>query len=440
MISNSFDRRTVLKLGALSILGSPQVLAKETGSEKRCVYILLQGAPSHIDLWDPKPNAPAEIRGVFQPIETKIPGCLFGSLLQNSARIADKLAVVRSMTHQFTNHIAGTYVMMTGSVVQPDADREAHAEDFPGPGAVLNYLRSGNIGQGNSKVPVSVSLPNWLSIPGPSNRMPGQYGGFLGSAYDPFLIQGEPQKKDFRPLNLTLPPEIPLERFQRRGDLLSVIDQTAREMEVAATRTHDRLYSVAQDLLTNPQVRDALDLSRESDQIRDRYGRSKIGQSLLLARRLLEAGVTLVAFNEFNQGWDHHGDIENNLKIKVPPMEQAFAALIEDLEERGMLDSTLVINSGEFGRTPVINPQRGRDHWPNAYTTVLAGGGIRGGQVVGSTDARGAEVASKPISPADLLATLWTSLGIDPHTELRDRTNRPIALTTGQLIEGMIVP
>ena len=433
--SSLLPRRELLRIGALSLFGAigSRSFAAERSGSRSCIFILLQGGASHHDLWDPKPDAPAEVRGPFGTLATALPGVRFGELLPRTAAIADKLVIVRSMTHQFTNHIAGTYITLTGSTNQPDADREARSEDFPGPGAVLNYLQTEP-----PRVPVSVSLPNWLSIPGPSNRMPGQYGGFLGSTFDPFLVQGDPNQTGFRPLSLTLPDEVPGGRFQTRTDLLRQIDAGAEYLENQATRTRDRLYSTAYDLLTDPRVREALDLSGESTAVRDRYGRSKIGQSLLLARRLVEAGVRFVAYNEFNQAWDHHGDIQGALKRLVPAMEQGHSALVEDLHERGLLDSTLVVNTGEFGRTPQINGGRGRDHWPFVYSTVLAGGGLRGGQVYGASDAKGAYVASKPVSPADLLATLWTSLGIDPRTEIHDRSNRPYALCTGQPLHELL--
>lgn len=446
-LSTDFSRRELLRIGGLSLFatgastGLSSVLTaanrqspiEPVAPQRNCIYMMLQGGPSHIDLWDPKPEASEQVRGVFRPIDTNLPGLRFGELMAQTAKIGHHLAVVRSMTHRFNNHIAGTYIMLTGSTDQPNADREARAEDFPGPGAVLNYLQTTP-----PKVPVSVSLPTWLSIPGPSNRMPGQYAGFLGSSYDPFLIQGEPEKPGFKPLSLTLPDEIAHGRFTQRTDLLAQLDAGTRHLENKATRTRDRLYESAYELLTDPRVKEALDLSREPDASRDRYGRNRIGQSLLLARRLVEAGVRLVGYNEFNQAWDHHGNIEGALKSRVPQMEQAFSTLVQDLEQRGLLGDTLVVNTGEFGRTPVINGNGGRDHWPDAYTTVLAGGGIRGGQIYGSTDDKGAYVATKPVSPDDLLATVWTCLGIDPHTELRDRLNRPLALSKGRVVAELL--
>jgi hypothetical protein len=443
-----FDRRGFLRIGALSVLGS--TLATEsraaagqpTASEAKpatrraadsCIFMLLQGGPSHIDLWDPKPDAPAEVRGEFKTIETAIPNVRFGELLAHTAKIADRCTLLRSMTHQFNNHIAGTYIMLTGSTDQPNQDREAAAKDFPGPGAVLNYLEPPR-----AAVPTSIALPTWLSIPGPSNRMPGQYGGFLGSLYDPLLISGEPQKPDFRPTSMTLPASMSPERVESRYGLLKDLDALRRRLEPTTVETHSLFNQTAYELLTDPRVREALDLTKEKDAVRDRYGRTKIGQSLLLARRLVEVGVRFVGYNEFNQGWDHHGNIVQALKSRVPPMEQGFAALVADLSERGMLDRTLVVNTGEFGRTPTINKTRGRDHWPDVYTTVVAGGGITPGMVYGASDSKGGHVKDNPVSPADLLATMWRQMGIDPHTQLHDRQNRPIRLSPGNVVQGIL--
>ncbi len=432
------NRRELLRLGALSVFSAglaPLVSANAPSSKRagRCIFLFLQGGPSHVDLWDPKPNAPAEVRGPFQTIATALPGVRFGELLPHHAAVADKLAIVRSMTHRFTNHIAGTYITLTGSTNQPDADREAKGDDFPGPAAILNYLE-----RTPSGVPASVSLPNWLSIPGPSNRMPGQYGGLLGTACDPFLIAGEPQQPDFRPLALTLPGDLAPDRVRGREGLREQLDQAARRLEVRGAAAHDRLTQAALQLVTDPRVREAVDLGRESDRVRDRYGRTKIGQSLLLARRLIEAGVRYVGCNEFNQTWDTHGDLTKRYKSIVPPMDQAFAALVEDLAVRGLLSETLVINAGEFGRTPTVNKDGGRDHWPRTYSAILAGGGVRGGQVYGSSDSRGSDVADLPVSPADLLATLWTCLGVDTATELHDRQDRPFTLCSGRVPAGLL--
>lgn len=435
-------RRELLRIGGVSLLAplaitgtAARAALQGANNDTRCLFIFLQGGPSHLDLWDPKPQAPAEIRGPFSPIATAIPGVQFTEVVPRAAAVLQHVAVVRSMSHRFTNHIAGTYIMHTGSTVQQDTDREANPSDSPGPGAILNYLQSK---RGPSPVPVSISLPTWLSIPGPSNRMPGQYAGFLGTNYDPFLIQGDPNSSDFRPLTLTLPQEVDASRFGSRRDLLQQFDDGARHLENLATHTRDRLYETALELLTDPHVREAVDLSREPLARRDRYGRTKFGQSLLLARRLSEAGVKYVAYNEFNQHWDTHNTLPRTLRQRATVWDKAYSALIEDLVDRGLLEKTLVINTGEFGRTPQFNVTGGRDHWPFAYSALLAGGGIRGGQVYGSTDSRGAAVLNKPVQPCDLLATLWSQLGIDPHLELRDRLGRPQLLCDGRPLTELL--
>ncbi|MBX3413575.1 MAG: DUF1501 domain-containing protein [Pirellulales bacterium] len=438
----NISRREVLRIGCVSLFGSAVGRASLAGTAERpaashngrsCIFMLLQGGPSHLDLWDPKPEAPAEVRGGYAPIDTNVPGIRFTTMLPETARVADKLAVVRSVTHAFNNHIAGTYITLTGSADQPNQDREAKGDDFPGPGAVLNYLQ-----RVPTAVPPAISLPTWLSIPGPSNRMPGQYGGFLGGVHDPFLISGDPEQEDFRPLSLTLPDGCDAGRMSGRWSLLGEMDAAACAIDRRETQTYDRLHSCAYELLTDPRVREAVDLSREPDSVRERYGKTKIGQSLLLSRRLVEAGVRLVGYNAFNQEWDTHQNIPGRYSQIMPGMDRAYSALISDLAERGVLDTTLVINAGEFGRTPLINQDGGRDHWPDVYTVALAGGGIRGGQVYGSSDKKGAFVGSDPVSPADLLATMWQILGINPATELRDRLNRPLVLSRGRVLSELL--
>jgi len=431
------SRRELLRIGGVSILGAfsggtrrNAAAGSATPAARHCIFLLLQGGASHIDLWDPKPRAVAEIRGPFRPVATAVPGIVFGELLEASAAIADRLCVIRSMTHRFSNHIAGTYVTLTGSSAQPDQDREAHGDDFPGPGPVIDLLQAPVPG-----VPRAVSLPNWLSIPGPSNRMPGQYGGFLGATHDPFVVEGDPNATNFKPLSLGLAEGMSADRIERRLTLSRRLDAAARLLERRLAARYDQLAESAYDLVTDGRVRRALDVAAEPDAVRDRYGRTKIGQSLLLARRLTEAGVPFVAYNAFNQEWDTHGGLFTRYHQIVPPMDRAFAGLVADLDERGLLAETLVVNTGEFGRTPQINKDAGRDHWPAAYSTVLAGGGVRGGVVVGASDSKGAEVADRPVSPADVLATMYQALGIAPDTILRDRLDRPITLSDGRVLD-----
>jgi len=433
-LSHDFHRRALLQVGALSLFGgiAGSAAAAASPPRRQCIFILLQGGPSHHELWDPKPQASPEIRGPFGIVDTAL-GVPFGEIVPHTAKVADRLCVVRSMTHQFNNHIAGTYIALTGSANQQNNDREAHSDDFPGPGAILNALE-----RGLPSVPRSVSLPNWLSIPGPSNRMPGQYGGFLGSRYDPFLIEGDPNQDQYKPLSLTLPDSLDAGRLGTRLSLSAQLDSAARLLDGELNARYDRLRQSAYDLVVDGRARKALDLSEESAATRDRYGRTKFGQSLLVARRLVEAGVQFVAYNAFNQEWDTHGGLAGRYKQIVPPMDQAFAALVADLAERGLLDSTLVVNTGEFGRTPRINKDGGRDHWPNAYSTVLAGGGLKQGFVYGESDHHGAEVLSRPVSPADLLATMWRQLGIAPTTEIYDRLHRPHRVSDGRVVSELI--
>ena len=433
------SRREILRIGAISVLGTAAggtwraSGAKREGNDNQAIFIMLQGGPSHLDLWDPKPQLGREIRGPFDTIPTKIPGVLFGELMKETARIADKLTLIRSMSHQFTNHIAGTYVTMTGSNNQPDQDREANPDDFPGPGAILSHEEPAVHG-----VPSSVSLPNWLSIPGPSNRMPGQYGGFLGSIHDPFVIEGDPSKKDYNPLSLKLADGMSPDRLAGRISLLQQLDDAARRLETPHGAQMDALRRSAFDLIVDGRVRRALDLEREPAAVRDRYGRNKIGQSFLLARRLIEAGVRFVSYNDFNQRWDTHGAILNTYRDIVPPMEQAYATLVADLDERGLLDRTLVVNAGEFGRTPMINKDAGRDHWPNVYSVALAGGNVKRGFVHGASDNKGSEVADSPVHPADILATLWHHLGLSPQTVIEDRLGRPHWISEGKVIQAIL--
>ena len=268
--------------------------------------------------------------------------------------------------------------------------------------------------------------------------MPGQYAGFLGSVHDPFLVEGDPSRKDYRPLALSLPIGVTGQRMGSRLSLMQQLDSSARLLESELRQRYDHLQNSAYEMVVSGTIREALDLSAEPDALRDRYGRNRVGQSLLVARRLIEAGVQFVGFNEFNQKWDTHGGLVERYRGIVPAMEAGFATLVEDLADRGLLDRTLVINTGEFGRTPKINSGAGRDHWPNVYSTVLAGGGVQGGSVFGSSDSRGAEVLSAPVSPADVLATMYEILGVDPATELRDRLDRPKQLSGGRVLRQIL--
>ena len=435
-----WSRRELLHVGGLSIagalspFGTPEGLTCEVSRpKKRCIFLMLQGGPSHLDLWDPKPRAGKEVRGPFNPMSTRLPGVAFGELIPGQASIADRLTVIRSMTHKFTNHIAGTYITLTGSTNQQDRDREAHPDDFPGPGAILNHLCPSQ-----TSIPNSVSLPNWLSIPGPSNRMPGQYGGFLGPICNPFLVEGDPNRNDYNPLSLAAGSETSLARLQGRQSLLEQLDQTARWLDRDKVLESSRLHQSAYELVTDGRIRDALRLNDVREAERDRYGRSQLGQAILLAKRLSQAGVPWVGYNEFNQKWDTHGGLKGRYESIVPPLDQAFTALVSDLEKDGALEDTIVVLAGEFGRTPKINGDAGRDHWPNAYSIVMAGGGLRPGLIYGQTDNQGAEVIQDAVSPADVLATVWKLMGLDPAATIHDRLGRPHPVSNGRVRHELI--
>ncbi|MCA9105232.1 MAG: DUF1501 domain-containing protein [Planctomycetales bacterium] len=444
-IDGRWNRRDWMRIGAVSLgamsLGtnpwsaaSTATLDASTGDDPAsashsCIFVLLQGGPSHIDLWDPKPLAGSDVRGSFAPASTSVPSVHFTELVPEMAKRFDQFSVVRSVSHPFANHIAGTYITLTGSYNQQDRDREAHGDDFPGPGAILPHLQPPR-----TEVPASISLPNWLSIPGPSNRMPGQYGGFLGAVRDPFVLEGDPNGDGFDPLGLKSGSALPIERLDDRRGLLTELDVASRWLDSEVRRSGDRYLQSAFELVCSGKFRTALDLGRESDETRDRYGRNKLGQSFLLARRLIEAGVRWVSINEFNQKWDTHGDLVRRYQDIVPPLDRAYGALLDDLSRLGLERECMVCLGGEFGRTPKINPQAGRDHWPNAYSMLLAGGKVRGGVAWGETDAQGAEVAAQGVRPADVLATLWQHLGIDPKTTIHDRLDRPYLVSEGRVL------
>jgi hypothetical protein len=396
------------------------------------VLVFLTGAPSHIDTFDLKPDAPEEIRGTFRPIDTAAPGLTFCEHLPKLARLAGKLAVIRSMTHGLPSHEHATHMMLTGiDVMPPGATHMASRADWPCYASGVDYLRPCADG-----VPSGVLLPTYLNN---GYGFSGQTAGLLGPKYDPWQIRRDPNDRGFAVDELTLPVGLRAEAVMHRRKLLAEVERQSRAIEDEGARTSfDGIQGKAFTMLGAGAVKRALDLEREDPRLRDRYGRHMIGQSLLLARRLVEAGVRFVNVNDkITNGqlanWDSH---ENNFpRLKddlLPPADQAFSALIEDLESRGLLESTLVVALAEFGRTPRINGNRGRDHWPDCFSVVLAGGGVRGGVIHGASDRFGAFPALDPVSPGDLAATLFWRFGIDPHTEIRDLIARPYRVAEGQ--------
>lgn len=405
------------------------------GKAKSVILIFNCGAPSHIDLWDMKPKAAENVRGPFKPIATNVPGIQISELMPSLAPLADRYAIVRSVHHRQTQHNTGMYWSIVGKPYPIDSTLiNPSRRDYPSFGTLVGWLarRDGYSGP----------LPPYVITPAPhcdstAYITPGQFGGCLGAQYDPFVLNADPNAKDFQVPAIGLPPDMPPTRVSERRSLLKQIDESA----VAAMPAFDTARDKAFSMVASPEVRAAFDLSREPARIRDRYGRHSWGQSHLLARRLVEAGVRFVStVNGQSIVWDTHENNAQRLKDRlVPPMERAFSALLLDLEERGLLESTLVVWMGDFGRTPIINNTGGRDHWPQCYSMVLAGGGIRGGQVYGESDASGAVPKNHPVTPADIHATVFTALGYDPHAiTYLSPEGRPFPLSEGQAIRELL--
>jgi uncharacterized protein DUF1501 len=447
-LCDTWTRREVLRIGGLSALGlslTGWLRAEAAGSvsgkgkAKSVILIYNCGAPSHIDLWDMKPNASTEVRGEFKPIKTNVSGIEISELLPKLAQRADKYAIVRSVHHTQGSHNAGMYWTIVGRPYPVDSTLiNPSRNDYPSFGTLAGWLarREGYDG----------ALPPYVITPAPHCDStvyitPGQYGGMLGSRYDPFVLNSNPNAENFKIPNLEPVEGVTIERMHKRQALLQTLDHGLRALDNPAVRDLDTVQQKAFSLVTSPEVRRAFDLSQEPAKVRDRYGRHTWGQSHLLARRLIEAGARFVTtVNGQSIVWDTHKDNFNGLKNRlVPPMENAFTALLDDLSERGLLDSTLVVWMGDFGRTPKINNDAGRDHWPQCYSVVLAGGGIRGGQVVGESDATGAFPITRAVSPADIHATVFAALGYDPHqTTYPSHDGRPLPLSEGEPIRELL--
>ncbi len=437
------SRRTVLKVGGLGLAGLnlPALLQAEQSPPKRkatarSIILLFQfGGASHLDSFDPKPSAPREIRGEFAAIKTRVPGMLVTEHLPRMARIADTFALVRSVHHNRSQHNPGAYYSLTGREPLTDlVTANASATDFPHPGSIVASLDPGK-----RKVPPFVAMPTMIAD-GPF-RTPGEFAGFLGKINDPLWVLADPNARDFNVEQLTLPAELDIERVHERRSILKELDAKSRMAErVAAVQGMKAYRGRAIDLLTSPATRKAFALHEESDRLRDRYGRTTYGQSVLLARRLVEAGVRFVTvyYSRGISGWDTHKDNFATLKnSRLPHTDQSVSALLEDLQTRGLLDETLVYWTGDFGRTPKINKDAGRDHWPPCQTVLMAGGGIRGGQVYGASDAIGARPADRPVRPDDITATIFHALGLEPETMVYDQLHRPMPISAGQPIHGL---
>ena len=433
---DGIDRRHALRLGATSLLGGlslPTILELQAkagnGREvkaKSCVFLFLEGGPPHQDMWDPKPDAPEEIRGPFTPIATNVPGTFITDQLPHCAKIADKYTILRSHSHRINGHSTGYHYVMTGR--KPDfADGDNPIPNnhyFPSVGSVV----ARELGQGGA-------LPPYINLPHP---MQGGGPGFYGAEYAPFVIESDPTQPDFEVRDLQPISGLSSKRVSTRRKLLAGIERLERGRAEGRAGVMSTYYEKAQSLITSSDAKRAFDIQSESDNVRDRYGRTQIGQCALLARRLVEGGCRFVGVDA--PGWDVHFNCFPSLQTDlIPYADRAFSALVLDLEERGLLDETLVVMMGEMGRTPRINKQAGRDHWSMAQTVLFAGGGVKPGQVIGATDKQAAAPTTDPVGVNDLLRTIHTLMGIDSSRTYLGPLGRPVPLVDGgKFIDALV--
>jgi hypothetical protein len=443
---DGLTRRELLRAGTLPALGLalPDLLRRRAAAGERregkasgCIVLFLMGGPPQHSTWDPKPDAPAEVRGEFGPTATNVPGVRVCSLLPGLARHMDKLCLLRAVSTGDNAHSSSGYAMLTGVPHNPPNAENVNPgppNDSPTLGALVRRLRGDRGG-----LPGAVRLPMHI-FNTDSSVWPGQDAGFLGRSSDPWLFRCVPASPGFAVPELTLPPVVPADRLSARQELFDKLDRSP----VAAGAAFN---GKAFDLLGSRAARAAFDLSREPPRVRDRYGRHHFGQSCLLARRLIEAGVGLVQVNWFRGPdepadapcWDSHVKEAERLRtVLAPTADRAFAALLEDLAGRGLLGETLVMCVAEFGRTPRLNGRGGRDHWGRVFSVALAGGGVRGGQVYGASDRQGGEPAEGRVAPADLTATALHCLGFEPDAEVRDALGRPVPASRGSVVRGIL--
>jgi len=411
-------RRDFLSLGMLGFggLSLPQILAGQTaglkkGTDKSLIFLWLAGGPPQMDTYDMKPEAPEDIRGEFKPIATNVPGIQVCELLPHTAKVMDKLCVLRSLTSvDLGSHERSSRYLQTGVLPVPNMDFASFGSVYVKEKAFKN------------------AMPPYVGVLKPIER--GWGGGFLGPEYDPFMV-GDPSEKDYKVRDLTPPQGVTLDRLGRRREMLQEFNDAWRHVDTESKlNSYSPAVEQAYNMIFSEKVLRAFDIHQESEKTRDAYGRAPVGQGLLLARRLVENGVKAVSV--WMGGWDTHAKNFSSLREKLlPPMDRGFGALIADLHDRGLLENTLVVQVGEFGRTPKVNGQAGRDHWPKAFSAVLAGGGVRGGQLIGATDKHAAEVTDHPITVEDFSATIFTALGVDIHRVNHTPEGRPIAVVNG---------
>jgi len=426
-----------LSLGAISPLGLslPEVLANEAagGGRKQInvIFMFLQGGASHLDMYDMKPDAPEEIRGKYNPVRTNIPGLHLSDQLPKLGKCADKFSLIRSMQSFCSKHGEGDVDIMCGN----PRDKNLQA---PGIGAVLSLQQ-----KQQAPVPPFVHLGDMKH---PAHSAPG-YGGYLGRAYDPFLIKDDPNAKDFSVPTFDMAENVDVSRLAGRKNLLKSLDvfQASREKQLEFARVHNAFTEQALSLSTSTRAKKAFDLSQESDKLREAYGRNNVGQGMLLARRLVEAGVRFVTIQGYKDtgiyAWDHHWGIFPHLDQQLPIYDSAYSALLNDLDDRGMLDTTLVITAGEFGRTPKLNQDKrgpGRDHWADCFSLTMGGGGIKTGRVIGASDKHGAVPIDRPVSIADFAATVYHVRGLDPKAEFVAQGRRMRMLPEGSVVRELL--
>jgi hypothetical protein len=447
----NLSRRSLLQIGGLGLLSLPGLLrAEEQGGQRKVraksvIFLHQFGGPTHLDTFDMKPGAPDNIRGQYQAIQSKAAGIQVCEKLPRLAQVMDKVSLIRSANHTMKNHNGAAYYSLTGRVPPIDDIRLRDTlELFPAYGSIVDKLAPAKGG-----LPTFVAYPHVLRD---GSVTPGQHASFLGKQHSPLLFTQDPNAADFRLPELSLPENLTLDRLDNRRQVLKLIDQQTELMEISPTAQGiDKFVDKALGMLTSSKVKEAFDLSKEPKKLRDQYGRTTYGQGCLLARRLVEAGVRFVNVYFANNiggrtnsgGWDTHNFDGSAMypilnEYLLPITDQTLPTLLEDLESRGLLDSTLIVWMGEFGRTPRINDRGGRDHWPQCYTVLMAGGGIKRGHVHGASDRSGAYPAADPVKPDDLAATMFHLLGINPHTEIYDALNRPFPIADGQPIAGVL--
>jgi len=437
-------RRRAIKIGGMGLLGltMPKLLQAEIRPQrirprvKSVIFLFQWGGPSHLDTFDMKPAAPDTVRSPYATIPSTAPGVGVCELLPEMAKRMEKVCLIRSLTHRMKNHAPAGYYAITGHEPPADDQRLRDTLDlYPGYGSVVDHLAPNDSG-----MPTYVAYPHVIRD---GSVVPGQHASFLGKAHDPLFFREDPNSPDFGLPELSLPDSLPIGRLHRRREIQRLVDRQSRLLDYSVdARGFDDYYAKAIGMLTSDRVRQAFNISDESDELRDKYGRTTYGQSCLLARRLVEAGVKFVTVYFSNSiggrrvdsgGWDTHGFDNTRMykivdKYHLPITDQTLPTLIDDLESRGLLDETLIVWMGEFGRTPIINNNESRDHWPQCYTALLAGAGVKHGYVYGSSDAKGMYPDEFPVRPEDLAGTLFYLLGIDPASEIHDRNDRPLVI------------